>query len=302
MIEVKNVSKSFDGFVAVKNMNLSINSGMVYGLLGTNGAGKSTLMRMISGVLKPDEGCVLLDKMNTYDNPEIKKNIFFIADDAYFFSYSSAEDMAKYYAGLYENFDMELFGQLTEKFSLDKKRKIGTFSKGMKKQLSIILGVCAKTNYLLCDETFDGLDPVMRQAVKSLLAKEMSERSLTPVIASHNLRELEDICDTVGLIHQGGVLLSKDLDDIKCNIQKVQCVFSEEGGLNILKNICDVIQCNTRGSLHVITIRGKRDEVEAKLDSIKTVFCEVLPLTLEEIFISETEVVGYDIKKLLLEA
>ena len=301
MIEVKNVTKSFDGFVAVKDMNLTINSGVVYGLLGTNGAGKSTLLRMISGVLKPDKGCVVLDAMNTYDNPEVKRKMFFISDDAYFFSNSTGEDMAKYYAGIYETFELEEFYRLMEKFSLDCKRKVGTFSKGMKKQLAVILGICAKTEYLLCDETFDGLDPVMRQAVKSLFAKEMSEREFTPVIASHNLRELEDICDTVGLMHQGGVILSRDLDDIKCNIQKVQCVFSKEDGLDSLKAVCDVVQINTRGSLHVITIRGKRDEIQAKLDSIPTVFCEVLPLTLEEIFISETEVVGYDIKKLLLE-
>lgn len=302
MIEIKNVSKSFDGFVAVNNINLCINTGMVYGLLGTNGAGKSTLLRMITGVLKPDQGCILLDSQPTYDNPQIKKEMFFIADDAYFFSYSTGEDMAKYYAGMYENFDMEMFYQLTDKFSLDAKRKIGTFSKGMKKQLSIIMGICAKTSYLLCDETFDGLDPVMRQAIKSLLAKEMSEREFTPIITSHNLRELEDICDTVGLIHQGGVLLSKDLDEIKCNIQKVQCVFSEADGYTLLKEAVEVLQDNSRGKLHVLTIRGNREDIQAKLDSIPTIFCEVLPLTLEEIFISETEVVGYDIKKLLLEA
>lgn len=302
MIEIQNITKSFDGFVAVKNIDLNINTGMVYGLLGTNGAGKSTLLRMIAGVLKPDGGQVLLDSKSTYDNPETKEKIFFIADDAYFFSYSTGEEMAKYYSGLYESFDMEFFYQLMEKFSLDCRRKIGTFSKGMKKQLSIILGICSKTEYLLCDETFDGLDPVMRQAVKSLLAKEMSERTLTPIIASHNLRELEDICDTVGLIHQGGVLLSKELDEVKCNIQKAQCVFSEADGLELLKSKCDVLNISSRGRLHVFTIRGKRDEIEAVLDSIPTVFCEVLPLTLEEIFISETEVVGYDIKKLLLEA
>lgn len=302
MIEIKNVTKSFDDFVAVKNMNLTINDGIVYGLLGTNGAGKSTLLRMIAGVIKPDNGCVLLDSKNTYDNPETKAKMFFIADDAYFFANGTGEEMAEYYSSLYENFDMEYFNQIMEKFSLDKKRKIGTFSKGMKKQLSIILGICAKTEFLLCDETFDGLDPVMRQAVKSLFAKEMSERTLTPVIASHNLRELEDICDTVGLIHQGGVLLSKDLDEIKCNIQKVQCVFKEADGIDTLKNICDVLNVSSRGSLNVITIRGNREEVQQKLMSIPTIFCEVLPLTLEEIFISETEVVGYDIKKLLLEA
>lgn len=302
MIEIKNVTKSFDDFIAVKNMNLTINDGIVYGLLGTNGAGKSTLLRMIAGVIRPDNGCVLINSMNTYDNPAVKSTMFFISDDAYFFSNGTGEDMAHYYSNIYENFDMAYFDQIMEKFSLDKKRKIGTFSKGMKKQLSIILGICAKTEFLLCDETFDGLDPVMRQAIKSLFAKEMSERILTPVIASHNLRELEDICDTVGLIHQGGVLLSKDLDEIKCNIQKVQCVFTNENGIDELKNSVEVLNENNRGSLYVVTIRGKRDDVQEKLDSIPTVFCEVLPLTLEEIFISETEVVGYDIKKLLLEA
>ena len=302
MINIQNVTKSFDGFTAVNNISLCMNSGNVFGLLGTNGAGKSTLLRMISGVIKPDEGCVLLDDMNTFDNPKAKKNIFFISDDAYFFSQGTGKEMASFYEDIYENFDKEMFNELTEKFSIDPKRKISTFSKGMKKQLSIILGISSKTDYLLCDETFDGLDPVMRQAVKSLFAKEMSEREFTPIIASHNLRELEDICDTVGLIHKGGVLLSKDLDDIKCNIQKVQCVFSEDNGLETLKSMCDVLHYNTRGSLHTITIRGTHDEIMEKLSSIPTVFSEVLPLTLEEIFISETEVVGYDIKKLLLEA
>lgn len=186
-------------------------------------------------------------------------------------------------------------------FGLEAKRKIGTYSKGMKKQLAFILGLSARTDYLLCDETFDGLDPVMRQAIKSLLAKEMGERGLTPVIASHNLRELEDICDTVGLLHKGGVLLSKDLDEMKCGIQKVQCVFKNETEYEKAAAICRIIKTEQRGSLYTLTIRGEKDETLQKFDSLETVFCEVLPLTLEEIFISETEVVGYDIKKLILE-
>lgn len=302
MIEVKGVSKSFEGIDAVKDVNLSINSGMVYGLLGTNGAGKSTLLRMICGVTKPDKGEILLDSVESYDNPEVKKRMFFIADDAYFFTSSTGEEMAAFYAGMYENYDMKQFNELMSMFSLDSKRKIGSFSKGMKKQLSVILGISAKTEYLLCDETFDGLDPVMRQAVKSLFAKEMSEREFTPVITSHNLRELEDICDTVGIIHKGGVLLSKDLDDIKGSIQKLQCVFESPEGLEKLKEECEILSLSNRGSLYVITMRGSREEVMDKMEAIQTIYCEMLPLTLEEIFISETEVAGYDIKKLLLEA
>lgn len=183
---------------------------------------------------------------------------------------------------------------------MDKRRKIGTFSKGMKKQLALLLGICAHTEYILCDETFDGLDPVMRQGIKSIFAKEMEEKGLTPVIASHNLRELEDICDHVGLLHKGGVLLSKDLEDMKCNIQKVQCVFATvEEELKALSGM-EVLKKEQRGSLRTFTVRSTREEVAARFATVDTVFYEVLPLSLEEIFISETEVVGYDIKKLIL--
>ena len=170
----------------------------------------------------------------------------------------------------------------------------------MKKQLALILGISAKTKYLICDETFDGLDPVMRQGVKSLMAKEMEERGLTPIIASHNLRELEDICDYVGLLHKGGVLLSKDLEDMKCNIQKIQCVMSREEDLQQALEGVDVLKDEKRGSLHTITVRASREEIMARFATVDTIFFEALPLSLEEIFISETEVVGYDIKKLIL--
>lgn len=302
MIEVKNVTKQFEDYLAVSDMNLAIGDGIVYGLLGTNGAGKSTLLRMIAGVIKPTKGVILIDSKPVYDNPEIKERVFFISDDAYFFSYSTGEEMAKYYASMYKTFDMDVFYKLTSELSLDPKRKIGTFSKGMKKQLSIVLGLAARTDYLLCDETFDGLDPVMRQAVKSLFAKEMSERTFTPIIASHNLRELEDICDTVGLLHKGGVLLSRELDDIKCNIQKIQCVFNDESGLEKLCSKLECISKEQRGSLSMLTVRGTKKDTEEALKEVDTLFAEILPLTLEEIFISETEVVGYDIKKLILES
>lgn len=302
MINVKNVTKRFDDFTAVDRINFDMREGMVFGLIGTNGAGKSTLLRMIAGVSRSDEGEITVDELPVYDNPQAKRKIFFIADDPYFFAHSNAIEMEKYYAMVYPDFDKNEFYKLLNQFGLKAKRKIATYSKGMKKQLAFICGLSAKTDYLLCDETFDGLDPVMRQAIKSLLAKEMGERGLTPVIASHNLRELEDICDAVGLLHQGGVLLSKDLDEMKCNIQKVQCVFQDETEYEKALSICQVIHKEQRGSLHVLTIRGEKSETMQKFDSLATIFCEVLPLTLEEIFISETEVVGYDIKKLILEA
>lgn len=301
MIEIKNVAKRFDTFAALNDISLNIDSGVVYGLLGTNGAGKSTLLRIISGVIKADEGSVSIDSEEVYDNPGAKMKLFFVADDEYFFSYSTGEDMAKYYSCIYEKYDMDYFYELTKMLSLDPKRKLVTFSKGMKKQMAIIIGICAKTEILLCDETFDGLDPVMRQAMKSLFAKEMSERVFTPVITSHNLRELEDICDIVGILHKGGVLLSKDLDTLKCNIQKIQCVFKEEDGVSKAKESLNIVKLENRGSMYTITVRGSRDEVEEKMAAIPTIFSEMLPLTLEEIFISETEVVGYDIKKLFLE-
>lgn len=302
MITVKGVTKKFDDFVAVDRIDFEMKEGMVFGLIGTNGAGKSTLLRMISGVSRTDTGEILVDELSVYDNPEAKQKIFFIADEPYFFAHANAVDMERYYSMVYKTFDKEEFYKLLNQFGLVAKRKIGTYSKGMKKQLAIICGLAAKTDYLLCDETFDGLDPVMRQGIKSLLAKEMGERGLTPIIASHNLRELEDICDSVGLLHKGGVLLSKDLDEMKCGIQKVQCVFKDETEYEKALSICRIMKTERRGSLYTLTIRGEKDETMHKFDTLETVFCEVLPLTLEEIFISETEVVGYDIKKLILEA
>ena len=224
MIETSGLTKRFDDILAVDHISAKIRDGSVFGLIGTNGAGKSTFLRMVSGILKPDEGEVLIDGENVYENPAVKSRFFYISDDQYFFANGTPLELMKFYKSIYPAFDEPRFFHLLQSFDLDKKRKISTFSKGMKKQLSIIYGICAGTDYIFCDETFDGLDPVMRQAVKSLFASDMAERNLTPIIASHNLRELEDICDHVGLLHKGGILLSKDLDDMKLNIHKIQCV------------------------------------------------------------------------------
>ena len=299
MITATNVKKHFGEIAAVDDVTVTIRNGEVFGLVGTNGAGKSTFLRMLSGVLRPDSGTVLVDEKPVYGNPAVKADIFYISDDQYFLPNASPKDMAKFYRDYYESFDMVRFEDMLTGFQLKPNRKISTFSKGMKKQLSVLLGVCANTKYLFCDETFDGLDPVMRQAVKSIFAGELAERSFTPVIASHNLRELEDICDCVGILHQGGVLLQKDLEEMKLNIHNIQCVFQNAQDEQAALGLLEIVKSERRGTLNIVTVRGSEREIMDRINSFDPVFAEILPLTLEEIFISETEVVGYDIKKLI---
>ena len=228
MIKTEGLCKRFGSLQAVDHISLTIEDNSIFGLAGTNGAGKSTFLRMLAGVLKPDEGKISVDGGPVFENPAVKEEIFFLPDTAYFFPNASIADMEEYYAAYYPRYDRKKVKSLTEKVGLEYKRKISTFSKGMKRQAALILGISAGTKYLFCDETFDGLDPVMRQAAKSLLAYEVANRSFSPIIASHNLRELEDICDHVGLLHKGGVLLSKDIEEMKENIHKVQCVIPDE--------------------------------------------------------------------------
>lgn len=299
MIEVSKVRKAFNDIEAVQDISATIQEGAVFGLVGTNGAGKSTFLRMLAGVLKPDEGTIVLDGEEVFENGKAKEKLFFIPDEQYFFPNASAKDMMDYYAMVYREFDKDKFKEYMEKFNLSIERRIHTFSKGMKRQVSVLLGICAHTKYLFCDETFDGLDPVMRQAVKSIFVAEMMNRAFTPVIASHNLRELEDICDHVGLLHQGGVLFSKDLEDIKTGVHKIQCVLPDTADEEQLLKELDVLQCTRNGSLLTFTARGTKMEITQRIEQRNPVFWEVLPLTLEEIFISETEVAGYDIKNLV---
>ena len=298
MIQTNNVSKSFGTVKAVNQISLTIQNGLVFGMLGTNGAGKSTLLRMMSGVLKPDSGQILIDNTPVWDNPKAKAKLFYISDDQYYFPNATPSDLISFYKNYYPDFKEERFRQFLLHFDLDYNRKINTFSKGMKKQISILLGICSNAPYLFCDETFDGLDPVMRQAIKSLFAKEIEERNLTPIIASHNLRELEDICDHIGLLHKGGVLLSKELEELKCNLLKVQCVLPPECDES-LNNTLNIIKMQRRGKLLTMTIRGREETVLPVINVFEPVYYEALPLTLEEIFISETEVVGYDMQKLI---
>lgn len=299
MIELKNVDKTLGGVHAVDHVSGTIREGMVFGLIGSNGAGKSTLLRMISGVIRPDDGTVLCDGAPVFENPEAKAQICFLPDTPYFFPNADIRQMRDYYAMIYPAFNRKQFDALADRFRLDPKRSIHAFSKGMKKQVSILLGLCAGTKYLLCDETFDGLDPVVRQAVKSLIAAEITERDFTPVISSHNLRELEDICDSIGLLHEGRLLLTRDLDDAKNNICKLQCVIPDSRREQELISSLRILKMERTGSLLTMTVRGERTETLQRAQAQEPLFVEALPLTLEEIFISETEVAGYDIKDFL---
>ncbi|NLG04955.1 MAG: ABC transporter ATP-binding protein [Clostridia bacterium] len=300
MIEVKDLSKNYGEIQAIDHISVSINEGNIFGLIGTNGAGKSTLLKTICGILKPANGEVLIDGENVYESESAKQKIFYISDDQYYFANANANDMRSFYEAVYCDFDRQKFNELIQKFNLDADRKINTFSKGMKKQLAVILGVCANTKYLLCDETFDGLDPVMRQAVKSIFIGEMTDRKMTPIIASHNLRELEDTCDHIGVLHKGGILLSKDLEEMKLSLHKIQCVFNNEEAKDKFISLTNPIKIEQRGSLYLLTIRGEKLDIENKIKETEMIFSELLSLSLEEIFISETEVVGYDIKSLIL--
>lgn len=300
MIEINAVSKRFEDVEALNNITLNIKENAIFGLLGSNGAGKSTLMRIISGIIKPDEGNVFLEGQLVFENVNAKRKIFYISDEQYFIKNSTPRDMMGYYRNMYRNFSTKRFDKLMNDFNLDPKRKITTFSKGMKKQVSVILGLCSGTEYILCDETFDGLDPVARQAVKSLIIDDIKHKGLTPIIASHNLRELEDICDHVGLIHKGGVLLSKDLVEMKLEVQKLQCIFAKDMDKDSFKTAgIDVVKLDKRGSLYTLVVKGNNRDIVDKIANMKPLFHEVLPLTLEEIFITETEVAGYDVKSII---
>lgn len=299
MIRAQAVHKSFGSAPALDSVTAEIRTGSIYGLIGSNGAGKSTFLRILAGILKPDSGTVTIDDKDVFENPEIKRRCFMISDEQYFFSGCTPKEMKDYYKIIYPHFDEMRYRSLMNNFGLDERRKIRTFSKGMKKQVSVICAVSSGADYLFCDETFDGLDPVARQAVKSLFAGDVAEYCATPVIASHNLRELEDFCDCIGLLHRGGILFSRDLDDMKLNIQKVQLIGGDTPEQELLKEL-DIMDIQRSGRMSVLTVRGGREEIDAKFRAAQPIYYELLPLSLEEIFIAETEVNGYDARKLIL--
>lgn len=293
MINIENVSKSFGDITAMKDVTAEIKDGSIFGLIGSNGAGKSTLMRLLCGIYRPDNGKILIDGEEVYENTKIKEKVFYISDDQYFFHNGNMNDLAKYYSLNYPNFSFADYNKLRDAFKLDGKRKLSTFSKGMQKQAHIVLALACHTEYLLCDETFDGLDPVMRQAVKKLLAEAVVERNLTPIIASHNLRELEDICDHVGLLHEGGIVFNQEVDNLRLGTHKIQCAFKEAKTKDDFKGL-HILRYENYGNLSVMIIRGDVEHSQKVVDKLSPLYSEIVPLTLEEIFITEMEVRGYD--------
>ena len=303
-ISIKNVTKTFGAVKSLDDVTATIRQGSIFGLIGSNGAGKSTLLRVMAGIYRPDSGSVSYDGEDIWENTARKQDIVYLSDDQFFFNHGTIEDMARYYKQMYLNWSDEKYNKLRAIFNLETDRKISTFSKGMQKQASVLLALSCCPKYLLCDETFDGLDPVMRQFVKRLLAEEVADGTMTPVIASHNMRELEDICDHIGLLHKGGILFDREIDAMKTSIHKVQMVLpGEEPDLGSFRapngTVMHVVSYKKSGSVFNLILRGERDEAEAAVKAKNPVFYELLPLTLEEIFICEMEEKGYDFTSII---
>lgn len=298
MIKISNLVKRFDRFAAIDGMTFNFEEGRIYGLVGANGSGKSTLLRIISGVYMCDEGEATVDGEEVFNNPQIKEKICYLPDTPFFVHQSNLKEMASFYEGLYPSFDRERFNYLMGLFPLDLNAKISNMSKGMQRQAALILSLSVRPKYLLLDEAFDGLDPVMRKVLKALLIEGISEGDMTAIIASHNLRELEELCDAVALIHKGKMLTAGSVEQLKGNLHKVQIAFSRVPDISVFDGL-DVLHVEKTGSLINLAVRGEQGEIEEFLNKLGPVFCEILPPTLEEIFVYELEVTGYDFKEIL---
>ena len=293
MLEMRQVTKTFGGFKALDNLTMHVPKGAVYGLVGPNGAGKSTAIRHLTGVYIPDSGAVLMEGKPIFESPEQKVRMGSIPDEIFYFPSATLEDMRKYYRGIYPQFDDSLFEKLYEVFQLPKKTPMRRFSKGMQKQAAFHLSVCTRPDVLILDEPVDGLDPVMRRQVWSLLLSEVAQRETTVLISSHNLRELEDICDHVGIMDHGKMLLERSLADMQGNTVKLQLVGDRPENLEVLHE-------SRSGRLSTLVVRGTAAEVAAKVQVMNPAYFDVLPLSLEEIFIYELGGVNYEVKDIVL--
>lgn len=294
MIKVNNVTKTFDGFRALDGLTMTVEQGSIYGLVGPNGAGKSTILRHIMGVYRPDSGSILVDGQPVFENPAVKAKIAVIPDDLYYFPSASTRDMARFYRGMYPAFDGKRYEALREAFpDVDDKQPIRRLSKGMQKQSAFWLALCCQPQVLVLDEPVDGLDPVMRRQVWSLLMGDVAQRGTTVLVSSHNLRELEDVCDYVGIMNRGKMLLEKSLADMQGSTVKLQLVGDAPKEL-------DILNATVSGRLKTLIVRGEAEEVGAKMAACKPAYFDVLPLSLEEIFIYELGGVDYEIKDILL--
>ena len=298
MIKVSNLTKKFGDFTALNDVSCTIEEGCIYGMVGSNGAGKSTFLRLLTGVYQADGGSVTIDGEPVFDNPKAKGKIAFVPDELYFLPGASMNRMSELYRAAYPDFDMGRFRFLTESFQLDPKRNIGTFSKGMKRQAAIILTLAARPRYMFLDETFDGLDPVMRNLVKGLINEDVLEKKMTAIITSHSLRELEDICDQLALLHKGGLIFESDIQNLKTSLFKVQVAYHDDYDQSRFTGL-DILHYVKHGSVASIIVRGDREETRAKLAETAPAILDILPLTLEEVFTYEMEALGYQFSAVL---
>lgn len=298
MIQTEHLTKRFDDFVALSDVTCTIPKGCIYGMVGSNGAGKSTFLRLLSGVYRGDSGNVTIDSQPVYENPTVKSRISYVPDELYFLGGANMERMARLYGSLYSRFDYGRFSELTAAFRLDPRKDLNTFSKGMRRQAATILALACRPDYIFFDETFDGLDPVMRGLVKGLICEDVMTRQATAIITSHSLRELEDTCDQLALLHRGGLVLQSDIHDLKTTLFKIQIAFPFDYGREFFHGI-DLLHFHKRGSVSSLIVRGDRDETVEALRAMGPSVLDVLPLTLEEVFTFEMEALGYSFQDVL---
>lgn len=297
MIKTKDVTKFYGDFKALSEVNITVNKGSVYGMVGPNGAGKTTLLKIMTGVYRQNSGTVMINEMEVEDNETLKQKICFIPDELYYFPMATIEGMAAFYNDMYDVFDYDRFNRIQSLLGISVKKKISQLSKGMKKQVAFWLAICTKPDVMILDEPVDGLDPVMRRQIWSLLLQDVAEREMTVVVSSHNLRELEDVCDYVGILHQGEVLLERDLDEMKSDIHKIQVAFK---GSDVDLSQLEPLKEMSVGSVRTLIVRGHREDIETMLEPYQPVVLDFIPLTLEEIFIYEIGGEGYEVTNLIL--
>lgn len=297
MIEVKDVIKNYDGVKALDGLTLTVPAGAVYGMVGPNGAGKSTIIRHITGILKPDSGTITVDGQPVFENPPVKARMAYIPDDVFYFPQACVADMMKFYSRIYPTFYADRYKKLGDVFGIDPKKPIRRLSKGMQKQAAFWLTVSMRPDILILDEPVDGLDPVMRRQVWSIVMADVAENGTTVLVSSHNLRELEDVCDHVGIMNHGKMLMEHSLSELQDNIMKVQLALPD--GVELPGDL-DIMNASSSGRLQVLILRGKAEEVTNKLAAAGPLFMDVVPLTLEEIFIYELGGADYAVKDIVI--
>jgi ABC-2 type transport system ATP-binding protein len=300
MIQVHSISKKYNKHLAVNDLSLTVKKGSIYGLLGSNGAGKTSLLKMIAGINRQDSGTIKINNLSVYENAAIKERVVFIPDVLYFYPQATVAQMAAQYKDYYPNWNQQRFELLKPAFNIELNRKVHRLSKGMKRQVAFWLALSAMPDVLILDEPIDGLDPVMRQKIKNLLFQDVAEREMTVLISSHNLREIEDLCDHVGIMHQGKIIIEKEIDDLKSDTHKVQLALADPTHEEHLLNQLNILHYEKRGSVSLLIVRGSEDKISKVVHSTEVLLYDLLPLTLEEIFIYEMEDVGYAIEKILL--